>query len=232
MNYGDPPETIGTFDDVELVELCRYLYMPIWMPENPQGDVRMSLRLHPLVPLVRAAMTDQAARCSPEHRPYVYLTVARGYATPDNPLNRPGWHCDGFGSDDINYVWWDGPGTRFATGSFLDVDEDHVRSMEQFHVQIEDNEYMARRGREPYVTVSTPPAKTLYRLTPFVVHATPVIEPPGCWRTFVKISFSTERYNLLGNTHNYSFDYDWKMWPREVLRNDPAYGEQDFYRDA
>jgi hypothetical protein len=32
---------------------------------------------------------------------------------------------------------------------------------------------------------------------------------------------------LKGNSHNYLFDYDWKMWDRDVLRNDPAYAGKD-----
>ena len=43
-------------------------------------------------------------------------------------------------------------------------------------------------------------------------------------RTFIKVSFSDQKYNLKGNTHNYLFDYEWDMIDRSVSRNDPTGG--------
>jgi hypothetical protein len=45
-------------------------------------------------------------------------------------------------------------------------------------------------------------------------------------RTFAKVSVSRNKYNRVGNAHNYMFDYDWNMVDRDVKRNDPyAKGE-------
>jgi hypothetical protein len=73
------------------------------------------------------------------------------------------------------------------------------------------------------------PERWLYKLNPFVVHATPIIQEPGEMRSFVKVSVSKHRYNLVGNSHNYLFDYEWEMFERTDVRNDPTYAQADYY---
>jgi hypothetical protein len=51
------------------------------------------------------------------------------------------------------------------------------------------------------------------------VHCAPVIPAPGGERRFLKVSFSTDRYNLRGNAHNHSIPYDWPMHNRQAARN-------------
>lgn len=158
----------------------------------------------------------RSEEAAPRHYRHTYVSVRKGWATPDNPLNRPGWHCDGFGSDDHNFVWWVGPGTRFAVQPFTDISDDHTKSLRQFEAQIRPD------------CVRSYPERTLYALTPRVVHATPLIDPPGCMRQYVKVSLSDHRYNLADNSHNYLFDYDWPMADREIVRNDTHTNQQDF----
>ena len=47
---------------------------------------------------------------------YWYLTVKHMWI--DGYGNREGWHCDGFGSDDVNYIWSDCVPTQFCIQSF------------------------------------------------------------------------------------------------------------------
>ena len=115
----------------------------------------------------------------------------------------------------MNFVWWSGPGTRFAAQDFTDISTDHIVSMQQFAEQVDP------------ARIHSPPEHYLYGLTPEVVHATPIIGHPGCMRQYVKVSLSNERYNLENNSHNYLFDYDWPLYPREVVRNEPAKAQQD-----
>lgn len=223
--YGEAPVVVDVAGvaDVRLVEFMHYLYLPVRMADatgklRRSARVMLPARLEPLRLLV-----DIVCDRTPVER-YVYVTARRGWATRDNPLNRPGWHCDGFGTDDENYVWWEGDGTRFATGEFPGISTDHERSMQQF----EDCIWSAPHG---VIRLSTPPERGLYYLSPFVVHATPEIEHPHM-RSFVKISTSTQRYNLLGNSHNHLFDYDWPMHERDEVRNDPGYPEADWIDDG
>lgn len=51
-----------------------------------------------------------------------------------------------------------------------------------------------------------------------MVHAAPAIDAAQL-RSFVKISFSNERYDLIGNAHNHTLHYNWPMHPRRIQRN-------------
>lgn len=223
--YGAEPDLIAPLR-LDWNEFMHYLYLPVWMPG--EGGVRLPERLSFLShPLNLACFTEHQRRGGhdwlDDH--HVYVTARRGYASPGNPLNRPGWHCDGFGTEDVNYIWTDRFPTRFAVGDFGEVSGDHVESAREFDVfagAAADN-----GGELGTVRVYDGEPSTLYRLDPFVVHSTPLIPPPGGERSFLKISFSRDRYNLRGNSHNFLFDYDWKMWDRAEVRNDPAYAGGD-----
>lgn len=213
MNYGKPPTVIGQYD-LDWQEYMHYMYLPVVVPcvhSSPIGRVRLPERLRFLWPLLSAVLHEEKG-C--EGR-YVYVTARRGFAVPGNPLNRPGWHTDGFGTSDVNYIWTDAYPTRFAVQPFSGIIEDHIISMAQFENQ-------TRAGR-----VHSYPLKSLLRLDSEVVHSVPEIPAPGGERGFVKISVSESRYNLAGNSHNYLFDYDWKMWSRDEIRNDPSYAGGD-----
>lgn len=211
--YGDAPRHVGRFD-FDLKEVMYYLYLPVRMGNAPRytgPEIRIPPNVECCRPLIAAAM-----EAAPRRYRYAYLSARKGWATPDNPLNRPGWHCDGFGTDDMNYVWWSGPGTRFAVQPFKDISDDHVESLRQFDAQIQP-EY-----------ARSYPERALYELHPKVIHATPLIDAPGCMRQFVKISFSDHCYNLENNSHNYLFDYAWPMSEREMVRNDTHTSQRDY----
>jgi hypothetical protein len=199
--------------------MMHYLYLPVVMDRS---EILLPPNVEVCRPLIEQALYwlyyGPNSYFGPGYN-YIYLTARKGWASPDNPLNRPGWHCDGFGTEDLNFIWWSGPGTRFAVQKFKDISSDHIESLKQFEAQIEPK------------CVVTPPSKWLYALDQCVVHATPLVEPPGCMREFIKISFSNNRYNLRDNSHNYLFDYNWPMHSREALRNDPNKAGQDFIKD-
>lgn len=211
MQYGTLPRFMGKFD-FDLREVMHYLYLPVCM-DFIGGDVRLPKNVECCLPLIDAAIEDTKGQYQ-----YAYLTARKGWASPDNPLNRPGWHCDGFGTDDMNYIWWVGPGTRIAVQDFEHISSDHNVSLKQFEEQV-DNDYIVTYAE-----------RTLIGLDPYCVHATPLIPAPGCWRQFVKVSLSNHRYNLENNSHNYLFDYDWPMHTRDEIRNDPHASQADFVK--
>jgi hypothetical protein len=207
--YGNRPDWVGRFP-IDLGEVMYYLYLPVKMPDDPQ------YRLPPNVSRCWGIIHAAIAHAAPKTYSYVYLSARMGWATPDNPLNRPGWHCDGFGTDDLNYVWWKGPGTRFAIQKFSNISIDHVASLAQFESQI-----------DPESVVADLPECNLYALTPFVVHATPTISA-GCMRQYIKVSLSNHVYNMEHNSHNYLFDYTWPMEERKKVRNDTHRAQRDY----
>lgn len=210
--YGTAPVKVGNYA-ISLAEVMYYLYLPVKMQDS---DIRLPPNVQCCRPLIEAALNYGVAAGRNIFSDYVYLSARKGWASPDNPLNRPGWHCDGFGTNDLNFVWWKGPGTRFAVQKFQGIDPDHTASLSQFEGQIEPTKI--RHGQP----------QTLYALDPYCVHATPVIEAPGCMRQYIKVSLSTHRYNLENNSHNHLFDYSWKLASRQAVRNNTHSAQRDY----
>lgn len=230
--YGDGPTEVAAFPEVELDEFMTWLYLPVRWNTGDPSDVRLPYGLVPLRPLVDAVIADLDGASGK----YIYLTAKHGFATPGNPLNRAGWHCDGFGTDDLNYVWWMGAGTRFLhyLRMFEDdratlarrIPDDHVASLDVFETLAD--EAAADPGNRTW-KIDTPASRRLYKLDPTIIHTTPEIPEPGEMRSFAKVSVSDHQYNLMGNNHNDRFEYRWRMWPRSTIRNDPARAQSDFF---
>lgn len=211
MKYGTAPLNMGVYN-LDFQEYMHYMYLPVRVPEDPH-KLRMPQRLHFASDILLDAMQMEADLGNDWS--HIYVTARRGFATPGNPLNRPGWHSDGFGTEDINYVWTDRFPTLFAVQEFSDISQDHRTSARQFEEQVDPSK------------IVTYPDKMLQRLDPAVIHAAPEIPAPGGERSFFKVSFSNSRYNLRGNSHNYDLDYTWPMHGRSEVRNDPARAEAD-----
>lgn len=201
MIYGDLPEDLGLID-VSPVEMMFWLYCPVLtptsiltLPDNLQGFARL---LH-----VALAREGEALEGK-----YVYLTAKTLYVGEGADVNRPGWHSDGFGTNDVNYIWYDRAPTEFTQDSYELPDECEDAMM-----------LMAYRAEQ--FPVITYPAKHLLRLTPSVIHRAPEGVAAGV-RTFVKISVSPDRYNLAGNSINHRLGERWPMLEREEARNHPA----------
>jgi hypothetical protein len=234
--YGEAPRDLGPLQLPEWQEFLHYLYLPVRLPLNDGGrqtqdDATLPARLEFLRSAVYRAINDAIAQ--PHLRdPYVYVTARRGYATPGNPLNRPGWHCDDFGGTDLNYIWTDAFPTQFLRSRApLHVSDDDAQSMEDmaWHAELADA-YRDERGPvHPSIAwIEDGPVDHLLRLTPYVVHNTPEVPAPGGMRSFFKISVSTHRYNLLGNSRNHLLDYDWPMYDRAAVRNQPQGRSGDY----
>lgn len=201
--YGALPEDLGEID-LSPVEMMCWLYCPI---ATPREGMKLPPNLRQFAPIVTAACAREGIRYFDR---YVYLTAKTLWVTSDNPGNRPGWHSDGFGTDDVNYVWYDRAPTEFyEVPGGMDLPDDCETSMRLMEAQAE---------HRPIVTY---PDKHLLRLTPAVIHRTPVAFEAGM-RTFVKVSISTERYNLEGNSINHGLEERWPLLPRFTERNHPA----------
>jgi len=232
--YGAEPLTMGEWE-LDFGEYMVYQYLPV----NINGidglyDIRLPGNLEFARDIIEECIDEELSRNKVWS--YIYVTAKRGFATPGNPLNRPGWHADGFGTPDVNYVWVDRFPTVFAIGEFGDISDDHIESVKQFTAAIDES---ARVWREDFpksvglnrpkgkIKLKTYPDKTLVRLDDTIIHAAPEVPAPGGERSFFKVSFSNDKYNLKGNAHNYLLDYEWDMFDREFIRNDPARAGKD-----
>lgn len=202
MTYGSLPTDLG-FLDLRVSEMMYWMYCPI---ATPREGITLPPNLQQFRPILDAilAYDYDAFDCR-----YVYLTAKVIYVSGGNIGNRPGWHADGFGGNDINYIWSDTAPTEFLQDKFTLPDDcaDAMAHME------------ARASAFGHIL--TYPDKHLLRLTPSVVHRPPVKFAPGM-RAFAKVSISRDRYNLEGNSINHDLKERWPLIPRAVERNHPA----------
>ncbi len=197
-------------------EVAYCLYLPLSTPGNGLAplDSRSDLRF--VAPMLRCIQALEAKRVQEE---YVYLTVKRMIVGPTVTPNRPGWHADGFGSDDLNFIWYDSIPTLLSIRQF-NVSDDHLVSLEQFDQQAESL---------PDAVCSIAP-RHIIRLTPRIVHRVQLADAEQM-RTFVKVTVSKHQFNLEGNSTNPLIPA-WPMYPRAMVRNDPARAQQDFHTPA
>lgn len=202
--YGQQPLDLGIHEDLELSEHMSYLYLPVRMAGGQ--DIRLP---HNLANLRRVLTGVASLFADPDH--YIYVTAKRGYGTQ----SRPGWHSDGFGTEDLNIVWAKGASTRFSFANFGDVPEGHAEAMEHF------TRIAAKNAEYAYNDMQ------LLLMDQYVVHRPPAV-PGNEPRQFIKITLSTNKFNLDGNSHNPQFDYNWKMYDRLEVRNMEHRAETDF----
>ncbi len=201
MKYGQLPKVVGDFY-LECEENLFYLYLPVKMEDTKWG-IRIPDQLKRFKPLVIEAIIDSGAGKGD----YIYLTAKNMFITPNYLAQRPGYHSDGFMTDDLNYIWYDSSPTIFNNSEF-NLTPDHDISLREMEEQADPSKEVIY------------PCKTLLKLDQYVIHKVAPIDKPVI-RTFVKVSISKDRYNLKGNSHNYLFDYKWDMYDRGLVRNDP-----------
>lgn len=212
MRYdcGRPPVDMGPVH-VPITEMMFYLYLPVKFPEHEFIDPAfIPQRLKPLTSILgMIPVGDWEDR-------YVYITAKRTHVSPGNMSNRPGWHCDGYGTDDLNFIWSDCVPTEYSVGDFQ-LSHDDWLSMQEMEQQAPSNSILRMPNRH------------LIRIDDRVVHRVAEGHNYTGLRTFVKISISRFKYNLVGNSHNHLIDYNWTMYDRNAMRNMEHNG--DFVRE-
>lgn len=204
--YGQAPVIIDHID-VECDEMMYYQYLPIKF--SGYTNTYIEDRLDFVWDIYSTAKQDFITTFGRDKfiDMYVYLTVKNLYQIPGRPFNRLGWHSDGFMTDDINYIWSSNQPTIFNASEF-NLTQDYNMSMIEMEKQAREcNNFQFD-------------SKLLIRLDQYNIHKVADISDAGM-RLFVKISFSKDRYDLIGNSKNYKVDYEWDMKPRSIERNIP-----------
>ncbi len=205
-NYGKSPVSCGVVA-CSVTEMMFYQDMPLKLPG--EHKITREDRLKPFDLAIGIACGNFIGEYGIDRymSGYVYISAKRLFQSHDCTFNRPGWHCDGFGSDDINYIWYDRTPTVFNCTEF-NLPKDDAASMIAMDEQAQEcNNF-------------TFPAGNLLRLDQFCVHRVGVPLKPEV-RTFLKITISRDRFNLEGNAHNPLLDYNWPLRPRGEARNIP-----------
>lgn len=206
MKYGQAPAYLGQHL-VDVREMMFYQYLPVKLPGS-HAPV-MEPRLDPFKYLVGVCCCDFIGTFGLNQyiASHVYLSAKNLFQAPGKIFNRPGYHADGFMSEDVNYLWSDKCPTIFNEGPFS-LSRDDSKSMKEMEEQ-------ASPDRE-----FSYPENSLLRLNQFNIHKPEENAKPGM-RAFMKLSFSKDRYDLEGNAHNHLIDYAWEMKPRKLERNIP-----------
>lgn len=206
MKYGDLPTSLGTHE-VDCREMMFYQYLPIKM----KGDfgIKFEDRLDCFKDIIQVIYYDFIDSFGEinflDH--YIYVTAKHLYQSQFCSFNRPGLHSDGFMTDDINYIWCNKYPTIFNKSNF-DLSMDDKLSLEEMALQaIPDNDIKFKENE-------------LLRLNQFNIHRVDTFLTGGM-RAFLKVSFSKDKYDLIGNSHNYLMDYNWDMRERKQERNIP-----------
>jgi hypothetical protein len=203
--YGDLPFSLGMFKEIECTEMMYYLYLPIKMAGSM--IFKVETRLDPFEKLIGAANCDFVGLRGLDalKHSYVYVSAKRLFQSPGHSFNRPGWHSDGFMTDDVNYIWCDRDPTLFNKSQYA-LTEHHEYSLSEMDIQsLKENDVHYK-------------PKEFLRLTQFNIHRVADVTEASV-RTFFKLSFSKEKYNLKGNSINPHFEYDWRFEERHQERN-------------
>lgn len=211
---GNLPTDLGLID-INPTEMMFWLYCPIKLPNTSSMSIPANLRhFSPILEKVWEDLSTpflSGRQSLPVWRDsYVYLTAKTLFVSGDYIGNRPGWHCDGFGTDDMNYIWYDSAPTDFLKcESTFNVSDDCSESMISMEAAADFGKHIQY------------PNKHLLKLDPTVIHRSPVIFKAGI-RTFVKVSLSKDIYNLEGNSINHNLPLKTEFLPRGIERNHPC----------
>lgn len=205
--YGELPKNLGIVN-IDCKEMMFYQYLPVKLPGQLNPIVED--RLEPFMKVGGMCCCDFIADFGLDKftDSYVYLSVKNMFVSPDSNYNRPGWHSDGFLSDDINYIWCNKFPTVFNTSEF-NLTKNHTTSMLEMEKQaLPENDFTFLPNE-------------LVRLDQYNIHRVADATEKGM-RLFVKVSISKDKYNLAGNSHNFELNYNWEMLDRSLERNHPS----------
>lgn len=204
--YGELPKVIDV-----IPTLCNEMlfYQDMLIKQKRSTQFLIEPRLDNYNRIIQSAVNDFISIFGIEEylNTYVYLSAKNLFQPMREPYNRPGWHTDGFMSNDITYIWCDSNPTIFNHSKFT-LTQDHVKSILEMEEQANPENNMS------YLE------NTLIRINQYNVHKVADVEEARM-RAFVKVSFSRDKFDLIGNTHNYELTYDWQMKPRNQNRNVP-----------
>lgn len=184
------PNGVSAPYDVSNLEFCNIVYMCIKQINASEYHIPSNLES-----LVNTVISDVHSLSEDiyenDHRYYCYLTIKKMYVQPNSMGNRDGWHIDGFGSDQHNFIWCDDLPTQVSIGKYV-LTNDHNISLGEMAVQ------GSYRG---YTNLLN---NMLYEMDQQCVHR-PTINngADAVLRTFIKLTYSKDLFNCIGNAWNY-----------------------------
>ena len=202
------PKGINAEYDVESLEFCNVVYMCIKQAGISEYSIPDNLK-----ELVDSVISD-IYTLSPElydndWTKYCYLTIKKMYVQPNSYGNREGFHIDGFLSDQENFIWSDceATPTEVSIGKF-ELSNNHETSLTEMMAQAS---YNFTEQLKPF---------NLYDMNQSIVHRpTKNLSNEAILRTFIKVTYSKELFNCVGNAWNYKLPHIKPSVKRNQNRN-------------
>ena len=206
---GSTPGRVAAFTN----PVSEFMFYQDMLVHKAPAGAQLSSRCRPRLPTRLKGLTGIIRQCwdyneneldnSP--RTYTYLSVKRLPIGPGNSFSRPGWHIDGFLSEDVTFIYSDIFPTLYSTSDFS-LTRDHAISMAEMAVQAKETDVVEM------------PANELVHIDLHCVHRVNV-PPVAHTRTFLKVVLSHRPFNLEGNAVNPECLPPWSFVPRAVSRN-------------
>lgn len=220
---GKMPANLGSLDLPAWREFCFVQDMPILTPESGSLWLRVPHHLQALVPMAMAVrnhlIRSMGERWLKER--YMYLTAKHTHVSYGQHQTREGWHTDGFGTDDLAFLWCDSTPTLVLDKPMI-VSTNDREALEQ--MQAEGKRELYAMAYDQVIRnnhIRKLDTHRLYMLDDQVIHTPAVAERSG-FRRFAKISVSKYPYDLLGNATNDMLPTNWTPTRlRDVCRNNP-----------
>ena len=202
------PKGLYTKYDTESLEFCNIVYMCIKQAGSSEYSVPDNLK-----EIVDSVISD-IYTLSPDlydndWTKYCYLTIKKMYVQPNSYGNREGFHIDGFLSDQENFIWSDceETPTEVSIGKF-ELSNSHETSLTEMMVQAS---YNFTEQLKPF---------NLYDMNHSIVHRpTKNLNNEAVLRTFIKVTYSKELFNCVGNAWNYKLPHIRPAVKRNQSRN-------------
>ena len=186
-----PPCVVANYD-VSGLEFCNIVYMCVKQAGSSEYQIPENIRdlIEQIIPDIYSLSPNLY---NDDWTKYCYVTIKKMFIQPHTLGNREGWHIDGFKSDQENFIWSDSDAvpTEVSLGDF-ELTNDHNKSLTEmleqscnnFNLQLESNR--------------------LYMLDQECVHR-PTLNKTNTsvLRTFIKVTYSKELFNCIGNAWNY-----------------------------
>lgn len=204
--YGQLPKVV---DYIEIQSKEMLFYQDMLIKPLGQTECAIEKRLMQYHEIIASAIDNfiETFGIAEYRNHYVYVSAKYLFQSKGCSYNRPGWHCDGFMTNDVTYIWSDKFPTIFNFSEFKLTQNDEL-SLKEMQEQADEKNNMMYDNY------------TLVRINQYNVHRVADVTECGM-RAFVKVSFSKDKYDLIGNAINYDLDYKWQMKPRNITRNIP-----------
>lgn len=208
----------------------KYLWIMDFPIKMPYSQIKIPTEFSQFTDFFRKSIQFERMINPDFEKCYANLCIDQRPVSPNGYQRRPGWHADSFITKnthlqykneffsppmDTVYLAYDRLATEFNKGTFGFTKNVNNHSNDEV---LDHFDKMAKSEN-----VITFPNYTILKMDSRCVHRVQMNSTnESIDRTFLKLTFTTDIFNRLGNDQNYLFDYNWPLFQRTVKRNNSS----------